>query len=142
MPVHRRWRDDRHAGQPRTRHAEISPEKAPPGLMAMIIIRSRKTGDGLRYTISDEWRPTILGKSEPPARFDAAMAADGRFKSDPAPWRSRVSLSAAMGVGGVHTARLSGCFLPYYTTYCRFRSPPTAPPVMTKFHSFQNLLEY
>jgi formylmethanofuran dehydrogenase subunit E len=66
---------------------KISPEKAPPGLMAMIIIRNRKTGEGLKYTISDEWLPTILGwnKSEPPARFDAAMAADGLFKSEPAP---------------------------------------------------------
>ncbi len=66
---------------------QISPEKAPPGLMAMIIIRNRKTGEGLKYTISDEWLPTILGwnKSDPPARFDAAMAADGLFKSEPAP---------------------------------------------------------
>lgn len=66
---------------------QISPEKAPPGLMAMVIIRNRKTGEGLKYTISDEWLPTILGwnKSEPPARFDAAMAAEGLFKAEPAP---------------------------------------------------------
>ena len=66
---------------------QISTEKAPPGLMAMVIIRNRKTGEGLKYTISDEWLPTILGwnKSEPPARFDAAMAAEGLFKAEPAP---------------------------------------------------------
>jgi formylmethanofuran dehydrogenase subunit E len=66
---------------------QISPEKAPPGIMAMVIIRNRKTGEGLKYTISDEWLPTILGwnKSDPPARFDAAMAADGLFKSGAAP---------------------------------------------------------
>jgi formylmethanofuran dehydrogenase subunit E len=65
----------------------ISPEKAPPGLMAVIVIRDRKTGEGLKYTISDEWLPKILSwnKSEPPARFDAAMAAEGLFKSEPAP---------------------------------------------------------
>jgi formylmethanofuran dehydrogenase subunit E len=66
---------------------QISPKRAPPGLMAMIIIRNRKTGEGLKYTISDDWLPTILGwnKSDPPARFDAAMAADGLFKAEPAP---------------------------------------------------------
>jgi len=66
---------------------QISPERAPPGLMALIIIRNRKTGEGLKHAISDEWLPTILGwnKSDPPARFDAAMAADGLFKAEPAP---------------------------------------------------------
>jgi formylmethanofuran dehydrogenase subunit E len=66
---------------------QISPEKAPPGIMAMIVIRNRKTGEGLQYTISDEWLPTILSwnKSDPPARFDAAMAADGLFKAEPTP---------------------------------------------------------
>jgi formylmethanofuran dehydrogenase subunit E len=66
---------------------QMSSEKAPPGMMAIVIIRNRKTGEGLKYTISDEWLPTILGwnKSEPPARFDAAMAADGLFKTEPAP---------------------------------------------------------
>jgi hypothetical protein len=66
---------------------QISPEKAPPGVLAMIIVRNRKTGDGLKYTISDEWLPKILSwnKSESSGRFDAAMAADGLFKSEPAP---------------------------------------------------------
>jgi formylmethanofuran dehydrogenase subunit E len=65
----------------------ISPEKAPPGIMAVVIIRNRKTGEGLKYTISDEWLPKILGwnKSGPADRFDAAMAAEGLFKSEPAP---------------------------------------------------------
>lgn len=66
---------------------QISPERTPPGIMAMVIIRDRKTGEGLKYTISDEWLPTIRGwnKSDPPARFDAAMAADGLFKTEQAP---------------------------------------------------------
>jgi formylmethanofuran dehydrogenase subunit E len=66
---------------------QIAPEKAPPGIMAMIVIRNRKTGEGLKYTVSDEWLPKILGwnKSEPPARYDAAMTAEGLFKSEPAP---------------------------------------------------------
>jgi formylmethanofuran dehydrogenase subunit E len=66
---------------------QISPDKAPAGIMSMIIIRNRKTGEGLKYTISDDWLPIILGwnKSDPPARFDAAMNAEGLFKSEPAP---------------------------------------------------------
>jgi hypothetical protein len=51
---------------------QISPEKAPDGMMAVVVIKNRKTGEGLRYTISDEWLPKILGwiKSDPPARYD------------------------------------------------------------------------
>jgi len=66
---------------------QISPDKAPTGIMSMIIIRNRKTGEGVKYTISDDWLPIILGwnKSDPPARFDAAMNAEGLFKSEPAP---------------------------------------------------------
>jgi formylmethanofuran dehydrogenase subunit E len=66
---------------------QISPEKAPAGIMAMIVIRNRKTGEGLKYSISDEWLPKILAwnKSDPAARYDAAMTAEGLFKSEPAP---------------------------------------------------------
>jgi formylmethanofuran dehydrogenase subunit E len=66
---------------------QIASEKAPPGLMAVVVIRNRKSGEGLKYSISDEWLPKILGwnKSEPLARFDAAMAAEGLFLSETAP---------------------------------------------------------
>jgi formylmethanofuran dehydrogenase subunit E len=66
---------------------QIASERAPPGLMAVIVIRNRKTGEGLKYSISDEWLPKILGwnKSEPLARFEAAMAAEGLFTADAAP---------------------------------------------------------
>jgi formylmethanofuran dehydrogenase subunit E len=65
----------------------IATEKAAPGVMSAIIVQNRKTGEGLKYTISDDWLPVILGwnKLDPAARFDAAMAADGLFKSEPAP---------------------------------------------------------
>ena len=33
---------------------QISADKAPDGMMAVIVIKNRKTGDGLRYTIADE----------------------------------------------------------------------------------------
>jgi formylmethanofuran dehydrogenase subunit E len=61
---------------------QISPEKAPDGMMAVIVIRNRKTGEGLRYAISNEWLPKILSwiKSDPSARYDAAMSAEGLFQ--------------------------------------------------------------
>jgi formylmethanofuran dehydrogenase subunit E len=61
---------------------QISPDQAPTGTMAVIIIKNRKTGEGLKYTISDEWLPKILSwiKSDPSARYDAAMNADGLFQ--------------------------------------------------------------
>jgi|ERR1700687_1413629 len=61
---------------------QISSDKAPDGTMAVIIIKNRKTGEGLRYTIADEWLPKILGwiKSDPSARYDSAMSAEGLFQ--------------------------------------------------------------
>jgi formylmethanofuran dehydrogenase subunit E len=61
---------------------QISPDKAPTGAMAVIVIKNRKTGEGLKYTIADEWLPKILGwiKSDPSARYDSAMSAEGLFQ--------------------------------------------------------------
>lgn len=36
---------------------QVSPERAPPGQMAVIVIRNRKTGEGPRYSIADQWLP-------------------------------------------------------------------------------------
>jgi formylmethanofuran dehydrogenase subunit E len=64
---------------------QISPDKAPDGTIAVIVIKNRKTGEGLRYTIADEWLPKILGwiKSDPSARYDSAMSAEGLFQVEP-----------------------------------------------------------
>jgi hypothetical protein len=50
------------------------------------VIQNRKTGEGLRYSITDEWLPKILSwiKSESSARYDAAMSAEGLFQVEPA----------------------------------------------------------
>ncbi len=66
---------------------QIASEKAPAGMMAVIIIRNRKTGAGLRYTIADEWLPRMLAwnKDDPLKRYDEAMAAQGLFGVEPAP---------------------------------------------------------
>lgn len=64
---------------------QISPEKAPDGMMAVIVIANKKTGEALSYSITDEWLPKILAwlKSDPPARYDAAMSAEGLFRVEP-----------------------------------------------------------
>jgi formylmethanofuran dehydrogenase subunit E len=66
---------------------QMASEKAPQGSMATIVIRNRKSGEGLTYTISDDWLPTILGwnKFDPAGRFDAAMTAEHLFRSEPTP---------------------------------------------------------
>jgi hypothetical protein len=50
-----------------------------------VLIKNRRTGEGLRYIISDVWLPKILDwiKADPAARYDAAMAAEGRFQVEP-----------------------------------------------------------
>jgi hypothetical protein len=66
----------------------IAPDKAPAGLLAVVVVRNRKTGEGLRYTVSDAWLPKVLEwnkTSDPAGRFDAAMKADGLFEVAPAP---------------------------------------------------------
>ncbi|MBV8537850.1 MAG: formylmethanofuran dehydrogenase subunit E family protein [Alphaproteobacteria bacterium] len=64
---------------------QIAPEKAPPGQMAVIVIRDRKTGKGLRYVVSDEWLPKMLAwNKEPPlVRLDTAMKAADLFSTEP-----------------------------------------------------------
>jgi formylmethanofuran dehydrogenase subunit E len=64
----------------------IAPEKAPPGLLAVVIIRNRKTGEGARYTIAEDRLPKILEWNkiyDPAGRYDAAMKADGLFQVAP-----------------------------------------------------------
>jgi len=66
----------------------IAPEKAPAGLLAVVVVRDRKTGEGLRYTVADAWLPKVLEwskTSDPAGRFDAAMKAEGLFEVAPAP---------------------------------------------------------
>jgi formylmethanofuran dehydrogenase subunit E len=64
---------------------QISPDKAPDGAMAVIVIKNRTTGEDLKYTIDDAWLPKILGwiKSDPSARYDSAMSAEGLFQVGP-----------------------------------------------------------
>jgi hypothetical protein len=53
--------------------------------MAVIVIKNLKSGESLRYAISDEWLPKIFGwiKSDPSARYDSAMSTEGLFQMEP-----------------------------------------------------------
>jgi formylmethanofuran dehydrogenase subunit E len=64
----------------------VAPEKAPAGLYAVVVVRNRKSGEALRYTISDEWMPKIIEWNrtlDPAGRYDAAMKAEGLFQVAP-----------------------------------------------------------
>ena len=61
---------------------QVATEKVAASLIAVIVIRNRKTGEGLRYTISDEWLPNMLAwnKLPPRERYNEAMKAGGLFE--------------------------------------------------------------
>ena len=57
---------------------QVAAEKAPPGLLAVVIVRDRKSGAGVRYSISDEWMGKIADWNkalDPAGRYAAVMAA-------------------------------------------------------------------
>jgi len=66
---------------------QVAAEKSPAGTMGVAIIRHRKTGAGLRYTIAEEWLPKLaeINKTvaEPRARYDAVMTAENLFSATP-----------------------------------------------------------
>ncbi len=64
---------------------QVASEKPPAGLMAVIVISNRRTGERLRYTIADEWLPKMLAwnKQPPLDRYTEAMQAEGLFKVEP-----------------------------------------------------------
>lgn len=67
---------------------QVAVEKAPAGLLAVVIVRDRKGGAGLRYTIADEWMAKIIEWNknlDPAGRYEAAMAAPGLFEVAPIP---------------------------------------------------------
>jgi len=67
---------------------QVAAEKAPPGLLAVVIVRDRKSGAGVRYSISDEWMAKIADWNkalDPAGRYAAVMAAPGLFDVAAAP---------------------------------------------------------
>jgi formylmethanofuran dehydrogenase subunit E len=73
---------------PRQGTLRVAAEKAPPGLLAVVVIRDRKTGAGLRYGVSDNWMAKIVDWNrtlDPAGRYQAAMSAPGLFEVADAP---------------------------------------------------------
>ena len=65
------------------RTMQIAAEKAPAGAMAVVVVRKRQGGSGLKYTVADgwiaklaEWNRTLDAR----ARYDAVMKAEGLFE--------------------------------------------------------------
>jgi formylmethanofuran dehydrogenase subunit E len=55
----------------------VAADKAPPELMGAVVIRSRKTGEALRYTIPDALRPKLAEwnkANDPLGRYRVVMA--------------------------------------------------------------------
>jgi formylmethanofuran dehydrogenase subunit E len=65
----------------------IAPETAPHGDYAVIVIRDRKNGVGLKYAIALDQQPVMLRWNEEPPldRYRDAMKAEGLFRVTSAP---------------------------------------------------------
>ncbi len=71
---------------PGQRTLQIAAEKAPDGALAVAVIRNKKTGEAVRYTVALSWMAKIVewNKSlDPTGRYDAAMKAEGLFEVMP-----------------------------------------------------------
>ena len=67
---------------------QVAAEKSPPGTFAVVVIRPRKGGDGLKYTVPISFLPK-LGQinstmQDPLARYDAVMVLPDLFTVEPA----------------------------------------------------------
>ena len=66
---------------------QVAAEMAPAGLLAVVFVRDKKSGAGLRYTITDQWLAKIVDWNknlDPAGRYQAAMSAPGLFEVAPA----------------------------------------------------------
>ena len=66
---------------------QVAAEKSPPGTFAVVVIRPRKGGDGLKYSVPVSMLPR-LGQinstiQEPLARYNAVMAIDDLYTVEP-----------------------------------------------------------
>ena len=68
------------------RTLSLAPERAPPGALAVIVVRSKATGAALRYTVPDAALPRLGAWNrdlDPRGRFDAVMRAEDLFTVEP-----------------------------------------------------------
>lgn len=66
---------------------QVTAEKSPPGTFAVVVIRPRKGGDGLKYTVPISWLPKLgdinRTLADPLDRFNAVMNAADLFTVEP-----------------------------------------------------------
>jgi formylmethanofuran dehydrogenase subunit E len=70
------------------RTLEISPQKAPTGAMAVVVVRSKTTGKAVKYTLPESWIARLIELNrnyDPAGRYDEVMKADGLFEVAPQP---------------------------------------------------------
>ena len=71
---------------PGQRSLTIAAEKAPPGAMAVAVVRHKRSGLAFRYTVPDGWLLKLAQWNrtlEPRQRYDEVMKADGLFEVAP-----------------------------------------------------------
>ena len=64
------------------RTLQIAPETAPAGAMAAIVVRHKRSGATVKYTIPDSWVPKLIDMNktfDERGRYDAVMKAEGLF---------------------------------------------------------------
>jgi hypothetical protein len=67
--------------------SQVAAEKSPPGTFAVVLIRPRQGGNGLKYTVPISFMP-MLGQinntiQDPLGRYKAVMALPDLFTVDP-----------------------------------------------------------
>jgi formylmethanofuran dehydrogenase subunit E len=71
---------------PGQRTLQIAAEKAPAGAMAVVVVRSKQTGEAVKYTVADTWLAQLGAWNrtlDPRGRYDAVMKADGLYEAIP-----------------------------------------------------------
>ena len=66
------------------RTLQIAPEEAPNGTIATIIVRHKRTGQGIAYTVPDRWLSQLAEWNrtmDVQGRYDQVMKADGLFEA-------------------------------------------------------------
>jgi hypothetical protein len=73
------------------RTLEISPQKAPAGAMAVVVVRSKTTGKAVKYIVPESWISRLIEinrKFDPAGRYDEVMKAENLFELGPQPWKT------------------------------------------------------
>jgi formylmethanofuran dehydrogenase subunit E len=71
---------------PGQRTLHIASEKAPSGALAVIVVRNKRTGQAVKYTVADAWLAKLAEWNrtlDPLGRYDAVMKAEGLYDVEP-----------------------------------------------------------